>query len=108
MAQDVLTVQVVSLDPDQGVMIVEPVGSGSTPDSITVYYALEQAPPRLSQGDVIRMKGTWSPDNSGQFTAFHIGYGKNNQDPTGVRSRIGKCRGQGRGGGKGQGKSWGK
>ncbi len=106
LSQEALTVRVISLDHDQGAMIVEPVSTGSYPERITVHYDPEQAPPRLSPQDIIRIQGFLSPDGSGQFTASHIGYGKNTADPTGVRSRIGKCRGQGYRGGKGQEKSW--
>lgn len=106
LSQEALTVRVISLDPDQGAMIVEPVGTSDYPQKITVHYAPAQAPQRLLPQDVIRIQGYLSPGDSNQFTASHIGYGKNSTDPTGVRSRIGKCRGQGYRGGNGQGKPW--
>ena len=106
LSQQALTARVMSLDPNQSIMVVAPVSTDGYPDRIKVYYNLDQAPAKLTQGDVIRIQGNWSSDNRTQFSASHIGYGRNAADPTGVRSRIGKCRGHGHRDGKHRGRSW--
>ena len=103
-AEETFMGRVVSLNPENGTMVVRPQTFGNYPEEMTIFYLPDQSPQFLEVGEVILIRGHGSPEDKTVFSASHIGYGRNRNDPTGVRSRIGKCRMFRGGGRKGHGR----
>lgn len=107
LAGQVLRGRVLSIDGDRAEVVVAPVGGQAQGEGmvnvqeIRVAYPPDGIPPRLKEGDVVRIRGEYSTSDPSRFEATHMGYGHPRVDPTGVRSRIGRSRRMGHGGGRG-------
>ena len=113
-AEDLFLGRVLSVDRQTGELSVALMDGGEHPESenagksIAVTIPADRLPKNLLPGNVIRIWGAMSREtgtlNATQLHALgNSGYGN---DPTGVRRRLGKSRGQygGRGEGKGRGR----
>jgi hypothetical protein len=104
LAGQVMLGRVLSIDGERAEVVVAPVGDEAQGEGmldvqeIRVAYPPDGVPPRLKEGDVVRIWGDYSTSDPSRFDATHLGYGHGQMDPTGVRSRIGRSRGMGRGG----------
>ncbi len=107
LADQVMLGRVRSIDEERAEVVVAPVGGEAQGEGmvngqeIRVAYPPDGIPPRLKEGDVVRIRGDYSTSDPSRFDASHMGYGHDRVDPTGVRSRIGRSRRMGRGGGRG-------
>jgi hypothetical protein len=107
LAGQVMLGRVLSIDKERAEVVVtlvggEAQGEGMVNDQeIRVTYPPDGIPPRLKEGDLVRIWGDYSTSDPSRFDASHMGYGHGRVDPTGVRSRIGRTRRMGRGGGNG-------
>ncbi len=101
-AMEVISGKVVSLDSENGEMVIEIAAktakssneneSSEKPSKVKILFKPEKLPPCVKIDIEIRVWGDFKTDTEpGSFEARHIkrAWGK---DPTGVRSRIGKCR----------------
>lgn len=102
--------RVLSVNRDRGELRLETMSGGTQEEEITIAYDRDSSPPSLLPGDIVRIWGNFSESDPRHFTATHVGFGQvhNNgfhtgEDPTGVRSRIGRGRGMGRGSHEGRG-----
>ena len=107
LADQVMVGRVLSIDEERAEVVVTPVGGEAQGEGklnvqeIRVAYPPNGIPPRLKEGDVVRIRGDYSTSDPSRFDASHMGYGHGRMDPTGVRSRIGRSRKMGRGSGSG-------
>ncbi len=100
---DVLLGTVISVEQESGKVVLEILQGFNESDSekasdkpkeITIMIEPERIPPCVAAGKIVRIWGDYIKEDKSQFKAVHIsGGGFYNQkgDPTGVRSRIGKC-----------------
>ena len=114
-AEDLFVGRVVSMDRETGKLSIVIIEGGDQAErgehagkNIDLTLPAGQLPRHLLPGSVVRIWGSLSRE-TGAFKATHLhspGAGAYGKDPTGVRRRIGKSRGQygGRGGGKGRGR----
>ncbi len=107
-AMEALLVSIVSVDRVNGKMTVQVSGwSGSdnkdgSSEQITVLFSPEQLPASVKTGSTMRLWGNYLHGETREFQAQTIrGHHEHGNDPTGVRSRLGKRRhrGMNRGGG---------
>jgi len=107
LAGQVMLGRVLSIDEERAEVVVTPVDGQAQSEGkvivqqIRVAYPPDGIPPRLKEGDVVRIWGDYSTSDPSRFDATHMGYGRGRGDPTGVRSRIERSRRMGRGGGRG-------
>jgi len=116
LAEDLFVGRVLSVDRERGKLSVTLIEGGDNLDNrenaakkINVTIPAERLPRYLLPGSVVRIWGGLIRE-TGAMNATHLhalGHGVYGKDPTGVRRRIGKSRGQygGRGGGKGRGRN---
>ena len=99
--------RVLSIDGKRAEVVVALVGDQAQGEETAADQAIhvvsppDGLPPRLREGDIVRIWGEYSTSDPSLFNATHLGYGQGCSDPTGVRSRIGRSRGMGHGNGKG-------
>ncbi|MCP4107410.1 MAG: hypothetical protein GY749_18005 [Desulfobacteraceae bacterium] len=113
MAEEFLMGTVTSLDKENGKMTIQPdtadvknaKSETNTPDKITVMFESENLPGCVEKGKIIRVWGDYVKEKTKTLKAKTIkgaGFRGHENDPTGVRCRLGKGRGKGKGKGRGR------
>lgn len=109
-AFDTVLGTVVSVDREKGEMIVRLTRSPALlqkkseqgqafASDVTVHFTRDSLCKGIKNGELVRLWGSFESGSTNTFTAAHIRRGsrRSRDDPTGVRSRLGKFRGKGGG-----------
>lgn len=87
MAMDVLLGRIVSIDRQEGTMVLRPSGKE---EPVTVNFIPDNLPGFVREGILVRVWGDFDPQKTEIFQATTIRNSGTGHDPTGVRERIGR------------------